>query len=134
MASLTVDDVRGLRAEVQGEVVLPDEVGYDEARSLWNGAHDRRPAVVVQCTSAADVAAAIGFARASGLEIAVRGGGHNYAGHAACDGGLMIDLRRMNQVVVDPAGRRTVCGGGATWGDVDAATQAHGLATVGGFV
>src|SRR6185295_13570904 len=77
---------------------------------------------------------AIRFARSSGLELAVRGGGHNYAGHAVCNGGLMIHLGAMNGVKVDPQARRAVCGGGATWGDVDAATQQHGLATPGGFI
>jgi FAD/FMN-containing dehydrogenase len=134
MPMLDETDIRGLRAELTGEVILPADQGYDAARSVWNGAIDRRPAVIARCATAADVAQAIGFARGRGLEISVRGGGHNYAGHAVCDGGLMIDLSRMRQVQVLPAERRAVCGGGATWADVDAATQAHGLATVGGFV
>jgi FAD/FMN-containing dehydrogenase len=134
MVQLAASDVRGLRAEVQGAVVLPTDSEYDEARSLWNGAHDKRPAAVVRCASAADVAMAIEFARSRGLEIAVRGGGHNYAGLASCDGGLMINLSPMRAVAVDVDGRRAVCGGGATWADVDATTQEHGLATVGGFV
>jgi FAD/FMN-containing dehydrogenase len=134
MPQLDERDVRALRAELAGEALLPTDAGYDAARSVWNGAIDRRPALIARCTTAADVAQAIGFGHGRGLEISVRGGGHNYAGFAVCEGGLMIDLSRMNQVTVDPVGRRAVCGGGATWADVDAATQAHGLATVGGFV
>jgi FAD/FMN-containing dehydrogenase len=134
MPQIDKQDARTLGAAFGGDVLLPADAGYDAARSVWNGAIDRHPALIARCTSAADVAQAIGFARARGLEVSVRGGGHNYAGFAVCDGGLMIDLSRMNQVTVDPVARRAVCGGGATWADVDAATQAHGLATVGGFV
>ena len=122
------------KTALEGDVLQPKDAGYDAARAVWNGAIDRRPAVIARCVSAADVARAIGFARTHGLEVAVRGGGHNYAGFAVCEGGLMLDLSRMNRVTVDPEARRAVCGGGATWADVDAATQAHGLATVGGFV
>ncbi len=121
-------------AEFSGEVFIPGQAEYDIARSLWNGAIDRRPAAVARCSDAAQVAAAIAFARSAGLEISVRGGAHNFAGFAACDGGLMIDLGGMRGVVVDPAAKRVVCGGGATWGDVDAATQEHGLAVPGGFI
>jgi FAD/FMN-containing dehydrogenase len=134
MPQIDERDVRELRAALSGAVLLPADPDYDRARSVWNGAIDRYPAVIARCATAADVARAIGFARARGLELAVRGGGHNYAGFAVCEGGLMLDLSRMNRVTVDPAARRAVCGGGATWADVDAATQAHGLATVGGFV
>ena len=94
-----------------GEVLLPGDAAYDAARAVCNGAIDRRPAVIARCESAADVARAIGFARAHGLELAVRGGGHNYAGFAVCEGGLMLDLSRMNRVTVNPAARRAVCGG-----------------------
>jgi len=107
---------------------------YDRLRAIWNGAIDRKPALIACCTTAAQVADAIRFARDSGLEIAVRGGGHSYAGNSVCDGGLMIHLGAMNGVVVDPATRRAVCGGGATWADVDAAAQQHALATPGGFI
>ena len=126
--------IERFRATFGGEVLVAGDAGYDDARSLWNGAIDRRPAVIARCTSATQVADAIRYARDSGLEIAVRGGGHNYAGHASCDGGMMIHLGAMNAVSVDPARRRAVCGGGATWGDFDAATQAHALATPGGFI
>jgi len=117
-----------------GQAYRPGHAEYDRARAVWNGAIDRRPALIAACTTAQQVADAIHFARSSGLEIAVRGGGHNYAGHAVCNNGMMIHLGAMNGVSVDPVARRAVCGGGATWADVDAATQQHGLATPGGFI
>lgn len=121
-------------AGFNGRLLLSDHAEYDRMRAVWNGAIDRRPAAIACCTDAAQVAEAVRFARASGLEIAVRGGGHNYAGHAVCDAGLMIHLGAMNRVVVDPVARVATCGGGATWADVDAAAQQHGLATPGGFI
>ena len=127
-------DLTSLRQGFGGTLLVDGDPEYDSARSLWNGDIDRRPAVIACCSSAADVSAAIGFARRNGLELAVRGGGHNYAGFASCNGGLMIHLGAMNQVTVDPVVRRAVCGGGATWANVDAATQAHNLAVPGGFV
>ncbi|MEQ1910394.1 MAG: FAD-binding oxidoreductase [Vicinamibacterales bacterium] len=117
-----------------GQVLTRGHADYDRMRAVWNGAIDRSPAVIACCTTAEQVAEAVRFARASGLEIAVRGGGHNYAGHAVCDAGLMIHLGGMNSVSVDAVARRAVCGGGATWADVDVATQQHGLATPGGFI
>ena len=134
MAQLTASGLDAFRAELEGTALLPGEEGYDTARAVWNGAIDRRPAVIARCTSAQDVARAVAFARSEGLEIAVRGGGHNYAGHAVCEGGLMIDLSRMNGVSVDAGAMRATAGGGATWGDIDAATQEHGLAVPGGFI
>jgi len=134
MASRFDKDLTALRQELSGGVVTRDDSGYEAARSIWNGVIERRPAVIACCTSAADVAAAVRFARQSDLEIAIRGGGHNFAGHALCDGGLMIHLGQLNGVSVDPAARRATCGGGATWGDIDAVTQQYGLATPGGFV
>jgi FAD/FMN-containing dehydrogenase len=117
-----------------GELLLPTSPGYDTARRIWNGAVDRHPACVARCTGVADVVAAVRFARDHDLEIAVRGGGHNVAGTAACDDGVVIDLSAMRAVWVDPAGRTAWVQGGALWGDVDRETQAHGLATTGGIV
>ncbi len=131
-----VDDrtVDALQATIGGKVSRPGEAGYDDAVNIWNGAISRRPAVVVGCTSSGDVANSLGFARREGLEVSVRGGGHNYAGFALTDGGLMVDLTPMKTVHVDADAKRARCGGGATWGEFDAATQAHGLAVPGGFI
>jgi FAD/FMN-containing dehydrogenase len=109
-------------------------VAYDEAVRIWNAAITRRPSVVVRCTCDGDVAAALAVAQQQELEVSVRGGGHNYAGFALTDGGLMVDLTAMKTVTVDPGGRRVTCGGGTTWGELDAATQVHGLAVTGGFI
>jgi FAD/FMN-containing dehydrogenase len=127
-------DIEALRAQLSGAVLTRGDTGYDEARSAWNGQIDRYPAVIARCAGAADVAAAIGFARQGGLEISVRGGFHNTAGTAICDDGLMIDLSPLHHVEVDPAARRARVGGGATLGALDAATQAHGLAVPAGLV
>lgn len=134
MAMLSEHDVGAFRAEFKGQLTAPGDSAYDVRSLIWNGAIDRRPALIARCATSAQVSQALGFARSEGLEVAVRGGGHNYAGFGTCDGGLMIDLGGMRRVSVDPRTRRAQCGGGATWADVDAATQAHGLATVGGFV
>lgn len=123
-----------LDARVEGDVLTPTRDGYDAARAVWNGVIDRRPALIVRPVSADDVAEAIIFGREQGLEIAIRGGGHNVAGTAVCDGGLVIDLSRMNEVRVDPDAHRATGGGGATWAELDAATQEHGLAAPGGVV
>jgi FAD/FMN-containing dehydrogenase len=128
------DEVAAFRGSFGGEVLTPGDAGYDEARSVWNGEIDRRPAVIARCTTADHVVAAIAFARARNAELSVRGGGHNYAGRAVCDDGVMIDLSHMNTVTVDPAAKRAFAGGGATWADFDAATQAHGLAATGGVI
>src|SRR5436305_1610421 len=104
-------------------------------RRIWNAAHDgHRPALIVHCSGAADVIAAVGFARSNDLTIAVRGGGHSIAGFSTVDDGIVIDLSPMSDVRVDPAARRASVGGGAVWADVDHETQAHGLATTGGLV
>ena len=134
MSQITYGSIGEFAAHFEGRALTPGQADYDTLRSIWNGEIDRRPAVIAECRTAAHVAEAIRFARGRGLEIAVRGGGHNYAGHAVCDDGMMIHLGAMNGVVVDPVARRAVCGGGATWADVDAAAQKHGLATPGGFI
>ena len=118
----------------RGELITNDHADYDSARAVWNGAVDRRPRLIARCTGTADVAAAVRFARDHDLEIAVRGGGHNVAGTAVCDDGLVIDLSAMRAVWVDPVDRTARVQGGALWGDVDHETQAHSLATTGGIV
>jgi FAD/FMN-containing dehydrogenase len=115
-------------------VLVAGDEAYDGARSIWNGAIDKKPGVIVRCRDAADVATALQHAREAGIEVSVRGGGHNVAGFALTDGGLTIDLSAMRDVAVDPANRRATCGGGATWEELDGACQQHGLAVPGGFV
>ena len=117
-----------------GEVITPDHPGYDAARRVWNGMIDRRPALIVRCSSAEDVAAAVRHAAETGLPLAVRGGGHNVAGTAVVDGGLVVDLSPMRAVDVDPSRRTVHVQGGATWADVDRVTAPLGLATPGGVV
>jgi FAD/FMN-containing dehydrogenase len=130
MIAPTAIQVPGFR----GNVVTPDHDAYDGARAVWNGTVDRRPRLVARCGGTADVAAAVRFARHRNLEVAVRGGGHNVAGTAVCDDGVVIDLSAMRAVVVDPVERTALVQGGALWGDVDHETQVYGLATTGGIV
>ena len=128
------ESVGELRRSLDGDVVLPGDVQYDPARLCFNAFVDRRPAVVVRCLGRDDVATAFDFARANDLEVGVRGGGHNPAGHCVLDGGLVIDLSRMRRVEVDPEPLVARAGGGSTWLDFDTATVAHGLVTPGGVV
>jgi FAD/FMN-containing dehydrogenase len=123
-----------LRSGFSGEVFRPGEPGYDEARHVFNGMFDRRPAVIARCASTADVVAAVTAARESGLVVAVRGGGHSIPGLSTCDDGMVIDLRGLKRVTVDAEARTARAGGGALWGEFDAVTQAHGLHTPGGRV
>src|SRR5512146_137173 len=123
-----------LGGSFRGGLLLPTGDGYDAARRIWNGAIDRHPACIARCSGVADVVAAVRFGRDHDLEIAVRGGGHNVAGTAVCDDGIVIDLSAMRAVWVDPDRRTAWVQGGALWGDVDHETQAHGLATTGGIV
>jgi FAD/FMN-containing dehydrogenase len=130
------DDISALRGELGpgASACRPGEPGYEEAVAIWNGAIAKRPALVVRCAADGDVVHALAFARGKGLEVSVRGGGHNYAGSSLTDGGLMIDLTPMKAITVDVAAKRARCGGGTTWGELDGATQEHGLAVPGGFI
>jgi FAD/FMN-containing dehydrogenase len=126
--------IESLQDQVGGEVVLPDARGYDEARKVYNGMHDRRPRAVVQCADAADVIATVKTAHDAGLDLAVRGGGHSVPGFGTVDDGLVVDLSGMRNVEVDPAAGVARAGGGALWGDFDQATNAFGLSTTGGVI
>jgi FAD/FMN-containing dehydrogenase len=130
----TPGDVDALRRKVEGRVILPGDEDYDSARALWNAMVDRRPAVAVRCTSSADVAAAIEFARLNDLEIGIRCGGHSVLGVSVPEGGLLIDLSGLRGVRVDQDARRAWVQGGALLGDLDRASQAYGLATTAGNV
>jgi FAD/FMN-containing dehydrogenase len=121
-------------ASFKGTLIRPDDPAYDEARQLWNGAIDRRPALIACCTDEGDAAVALAHALEAGLPVAVRGGGHNVSGSALCDGGVVIDFSDMRRIEVDPARRRVKVQPGALWGEFDAATQAHGLAAPAGVV
>jgi FAD/FMN-containing dehydrogenase len=128
-----VADAGALRgAGFRGEIVERAEKRYDELRAVFNGMIDRRPALIARCGDAHDVAAAVRFARARRLPVSVYGGGHNVTGNAVCDDGVTLDLRPMKRIAVDPAARTCRAGGGLTWGELDAATQEHGLAVTGG--
>ncbi|HXZ70941.1 MAG TPA: FAD-binding oxidoreductase, partial [Streptosporangiaceae bacterium] len=133
-ANFTSRNVAGLREHLAGRVVLPGQEEYDATRQVWNVGHDHRPALIAQPVSAADVQAVLRFAGDRGLPVSVRGGGHNHAGYAVADGALMLDLSAMISVRVDPARRVATVGGGATWGTLDQATQAAGLAVTGADV
>jgi FAD/FMN-containing dehydrogenase len=126
--------VEALRAVVRGEVVDRAHPAYDEARAVWNGVIDRRPAAIARCRDADDVIAAVRVAREHRPVVSIRGGGHQVAGSAVCDDGLVIDLSAMREVRVDPVARTARVAGGARWADVDRATQAHGLVAPGGEV
>lgn len=123
-----------LASEVAGEVILPDGAGYDEARVVFNGMIDKRPAAIVRCAGTEDVVAAVNFARELGLVVAVRSGGHSVAGMSICDDGLLIDLSGMKSIDVDPKAKTAEAGGGVLWGEYDKVTQEHGLHTPGGRV
>ncbi len=126
--------VQALIARTRGPVLRPGDAGYDDARAIWNGLIDRRPALIVQCSGAADVVDAVNFAREHGLLLSIKAGGHNVAGNAVNDGGLVIDLSQMNGVHVDPSASTVRAEGGATWGEADRESQLFGLAVPGGVV
>jgi len=134
MTTLHDELVQELGGRVSGAVLVPGDAGYDDARAVYNGLIDRRPAVIVRCRATGDIVAAVELARRAGLELSVRGGGHNVAGRAVADGGLMISLADMNGVTVDPERRTATAQGGATWADLNAAAGEHGLAVTGGLI
>ena len=129
MTTQTLQASEGLKGTLKGSILVPDDPGYEEARQIWNAMIDRRPAVIAQCVQADDVPPVIRFARKNGLELSIRGGGHNIAGNALCDNGVTIDFSRMKKVRVDAGKRRAYVEPGATLADLDEAAQAHGLAT-----
>ena len=134
--AVTLDeaDVSAFAASLRGDVIGPDDPGYDEARRVWNSMIDKHPALIARCAGTADVVAAVRFARAHHLLVAVRGAGHNVAGNAVNDDGLVIDLTQMKGIQVDPAKRTARAQPGVNWGDLDQATQLYGLVTPGGEV
>jgi FAD/FMN-containing dehydrogenase len=129
MTRLQATEITELSSGFEGEILRPGDDAYDGARQIWNAMVDKRPAVIARCASVSDVVRAVNFAREAGLLLAVRGGGHNIAGSALCDGGIVVDLSKMKAASVDPGARRASIESGATLADLDAATQAHGLAT-----
>ena len=135
-ADTTIDDaaLEAFKTSLRGELLRPSDLGYDDARKVWNGMIDKRPALIARCAGVADVIAAVNLARSNNLLMSVRGGGHNITGNAVCDGGLMIDLSRMKSVRVDPAKRTARAEAGLTWGEYNRETQAFGLASTGGVV
>lgn len=134
--SVIVDEtgLKELQARLRGTLLRPGDGGYDAARRVWNAMIDKRPAVIARCVEAADVVQCVRFAREHNLLVSIRGGGHNVAGSAVCDGGLMIDLSPMKRVLVDPSARTARADPGVLWGEFDRETQTHGLATTGGQV
>ncbi len=132
--TLDSGQIDALRSTIRGEIILPDDAAYDEARHVFNAMIDRHPAVIVRCTDVADIISAVNFGRQAQLNVSVRGGSHNVTGFAVNDGGLVIDLSHMRSVWVDPEQRVARVEGGATWGDVDHATHAFGLAAPAGII
>jgi FAD/FMN-containing dehydrogenase len=133
-SSLDGAEVEQFRSGLRGELLRPDDAEYEEARRLWNGVIDRRPALIARCAAVEDVVEAVNFARENDLLLAVRGGGHNVAGTASAEGGLVLDLSDMKSIVVDPERRTVRAAAGATIGELDEETQKHGLATPMGVV
>jgi FAD/FMN-containing dehydrogenase len=129
MKQLPTAVINDFKNQFRGNVLLPGDAGYDDVRQIWNAMIDRRPALIARCTSAEDVVQAVAFGRANGLLISIRGGGHNIAGNAVCDDGIMLDLSLMKKVQVDTNARKAVVEPGCTLADFDRAVQAHGLAT-----
>jgi len=133
MAKIDDETIRKFKGSLRGELIQPNDASYDDARKIWNGMIDKRPALIARCTGAVDVINAVNFACANKLLVAVRGGGHNVAGNAVCDGGIVIDLSRMKGIRIDPVRRISRVEPGLTWGEFDRETQAFGLALPGGI-
>ena len=131
---LTTTSFRELKSDFRGDLIVPNDPRYEEARAVFNAAIDRHPALIARCADEEDVVRALEFARSEGLLMSVRGTGHNVAGFAVCEGGLVIDLSRMKGIAVNPSERTVRAEGGCTWGEVNDALQPHGLAATGGFV
>jgi FAD/FMN-containing dehydrogenase len=131
---MSTSSIDALRNQVSGEVITPSDGGYEEARKVYNGMIDKRPAAVVRCRGTADVAAVIGLARSEGLDLSVRGGAHSAPGFGTNDGGLVIDLSPLQDVAVAPDTQTARAGGGCTWAGFNDATHEHGLATTGGII
>ena len=131
---LTETAVQELRTGLRGEVIAPGDEAYEGARKVWNGSIDRHPALVTRCTGAADIMAAVKFARRTGLRVAVRGGGHSFPGLSVCDGGIVIDLSSMKGIRVDPDKRTARAQAGVLLGELDRETQEFGLAVPAGIV
>jgi FAD/FMN-containing dehydrogenase len=134
MATTTSTGLASLARQLRGELIEPGDAGYDQARRVWNGMFDRRPAAIARVRGVVDVVAVVDYARETGTELAVRGGAHSSAGYSTVDGGIVLDFSRMNAVWVDPQVKRARAQAGALWGDVDRETQAHGLAVPGGQI
>ena len=133
-ASLSGANLEEFKSKLRGDLITPTDPTYDEVRIIWNGMHDKKPALIARCSNTADVVDSVNFARIHNLLVSVRGGGHNVGGSASCDGGIMIDLSMMKGIRVDTQDKTVYAQGGATWGDVDRETQLFGLATAGGVV
>ena len=132
--TLQEDTIRKFKEGLRGELILAEDAGYDDARSIWNAMIDRRPALIARCLGVADVVTCVNFAREHGLILSIKGGGHNISGLAVCEGGLMLDMSRMRGVWVDTTTRTARAQAGCLLGDVDRETQLHGLAAVLGFI
>src|SRR5262249_15446864 len=133
-APVDVAAIEAFRQGFAGRAILPQDEGYETARQIWNANIDKRPGLIARCAGTADVAHAVRFARANDLLVAVRGGGHNVAGRALCDDGIVIDLSAMTGVFVDPRNRTVRVRGGTTLGELDRETQLHGLAVPVGVI
>ena len=131
---MSYPSLEAFAAALRGQLITPGHERYDQARAVWNAMIDLHPAAIVRAEGVADVIRTVNFARESNLPLAIRGGGHNAAGNGTCEGGIVLDMGRMNAIRVDPARRVALAGGGALWRDLDHETATFGLATPGGAV